>query len=78
MQIFLELKHYVKSLMEKVLIADLVHAYVHRMTVCFRVFSFCGTAIPCPFYRVLLERAVSISSMGIYVGMHVEFCRFVE
>lgn len=78
MQILLELKHYVKSLMEKVLLADLVHAYVHRMTVCFSVFSLYGTSILCPFYRVLLERAVSIFSMGICVGMHVEYCRFVE
>lgn len=60
--------------MEKVLLADLLHAYVHRITVCFSVFSLCGTAIPCPFYRVLAV----IFFMGIYVEMHVMYCRFVE
>lgn len=65
--------------MEKVLLADLVRsACMHRMTVCFGVFSFCGTAIPHSFYRVHVGRAVSIFSMGIHVGMHVEYCTFVE
>lgn len=79
MQILLELKHYVKSFMEKVLFADLVQpACVHRMTVCFSMFSLCSTAILYPLYRVLVGTAVGIFSMGTHVGMHVEYCRFVE
>lgn len=68
-----------KSLMEQVLLADLVQpVHVYRITVCFSVFSLCGTAIPCLVYRVLLGRADSIFSMGIYVGIHDEYCRFVD
>lgn len=79
MLIVLEFKHCVKSLMEQVLLACLVQpAHVYRITVCFSVFFVCGTVIPCLFYSVLVGRAVSIFSIGIHVGVHVEYCRFVD